>query len=205
MKSVLIIETEYEGHYLTGYIKYILRSFKNKKFKITLLTSIDAQNKAKGALQILRKEKVKFNIETIENLKVKKNLQSQWLPTACVIYKKDFLIGKYFNESFGAYSYLEDLDFSLQINPERQNIFLVVANAKFLHLKEVIRTSFVFGYYEFLNRYKIVRKFKLKKKSFFLMASCKIILTVFSILINYKNIFKLFGNITAIILCLIFY
>jgi hypothetical protein len=73
MKSVLIIETEYEGHYLTGYIKYILRSFKNKKFKITLLTSIDAQNKAKGALQILRKEKVKFNIETIENLKVKKN------------------------------------------------------------------------------------------------------------------------------------
>jgi ribosomal protein S16 len=139
----------------------------------------------------------------ISNLK--KNLQCQWLPTACVIYKKDFLIGKYFNESFGAYSYLEDLDFSLQINQERQNIFLVVANAKFLHLKEVIRTSFVFGYYEFLNRYKIVKKFKLKKKSFFLMASCKIILTVFSILINYKNIFKLFGNITAIILCLIFY
>jgi hypothetical protein len=139
----------------------------------------------------------------INNLK--KNLQCQWLPTACVIFKKDFLIGKYFNESFGAYSYLEDLDFSLQVNPERQNIFLVVANAKFIHLKEVIRTSFVFGYYEFLNRYKIVKKFNLKKKSFFLMAFCKIILTIFSILINYKNIFKLFGNITAIILCLIFY
>ena len=73
MKNILIIETEYEGHYLTGYIKYILRSFKNKKFKITLLTSVDAQNKAKGALQILRKEKVKFNIQTIENLKVKKH------------------------------------------------------------------------------------------------------------------------------------
>ena len=72
MKNILIIETEYEGHYLTGYIKYILRSFKNKKFKITLLTSIDAKNKAKGALQILRKEKLKFNIETIKNLKLKK-------------------------------------------------------------------------------------------------------------------------------------
>jgi hypothetical protein len=72
MKNILIIETEYEGHYLTGYIKYILRSFKNKKFKITLLTSIDANNKAKGALQILRKEKLKFNIETIKNLKLKK-------------------------------------------------------------------------------------------------------------------------------------
>jgi hypothetical protein len=72
MKNILIIETEYEGHYLTGYIKYILRSFKNKKFKITLLTSSDAQNKAKGALQILRKEKLKFNIETIKNLKLKK-------------------------------------------------------------------------------------------------------------------------------------
>jgi len=136
---------------------------------------------------------------------IKKNLQSQWLPTACVIFKKNFLIGKYFNESFGVYSYLEDLDFSLQINPDRQNIFLVVANAKFLHLKEVIRTSFVFGYYEFLNRYKIVKKFNLKKKSFFLMAFCKIILTIFSVLINYKNIFKLSGNIIGIILCLIFY
>lgn len=73
MKNILIIETEYDGHYLTGYIKYILRSFKNKKFKITLLTSIDTLCKAKGALQILRKEKVKFNIETIENLKVQNN------------------------------------------------------------------------------------------------------------------------------------
>ena len=70
MKKILIIETEYEGHYLTGYIKYILRSFKNQKFKITLLTSSDAKKKAKGALKILRREKVKFYIETITNLKI---------------------------------------------------------------------------------------------------------------------------------------
>jgi hypothetical protein len=182
-------------------------SFSNNSLqKETLIEKVKLSNFIeKIGLYSADKGKVLNNGWQTKITNLKKNLQSQWLPTACVIYKKDFLIGKYFNESFGAYSYLEDLDFSLQINPERQNIFLVVANAKFLHLKEVIRTSFVFGYYEFLNRYKIVKKFKLKKKSFFLMASCKIILTVFSILINYKNIFKLFGNITAIILCLIFY
>ena len=43
MKKLLIIETYYEGHYLTGYIKYILRSLKNKNFEITLLTSKDYQ------------------------------------------------------------------------------------------------------------------------------------------------------------------
>ena len=135
---------------------------------------------------------------------LKKNLESQWISTACAIYRKEFIIDKYFDESFGIYSYLEDLDFSLQINPQRKNLFLVVAGAKFLHLKEIIRTSFTFGYYEFANRYKVVNKFNLKKNSFFLMIFCKIVLTFFSILLNYKNIFKLSGNITAIIFCIIF-
>ena len=58
MKNILIIESEYEGHYLTGYIKYILRSFKNQKVSITLLTSIDAKKKASGAIKILKAEKV---------------------------------------------------------------------------------------------------------------------------------------------------
>lgn len=71
MKNILIVESEYEGHYLTGYIKYILRCFKKKKYKITLLISEDAKKKAKGALKILRSEKVEFNIETIENLKIR--------------------------------------------------------------------------------------------------------------------------------------
>ena len=31
MKKILIVETEYEGHYLTGYIKYILRSLEYGK------------------------------------------------------------------------------------------------------------------------------------------------------------------------------
>jgi hypothetical protein len=78
-----------------------------------------------------------------------------------------------------------------------------VAGAKFLHLKSIIRTSYIFGYYEFLNRYKIVEKFDFKKKDFFKMAFLKVILTIFSILINYKNTFKLFGNIRGLVTCLI--
>tara|TARA_A100001015_G_scaffold314321_1_gene423521 strand:+ start:4596 stop:5795 length:1200 start_codon:yes stop_codon:yes gene_type:complete len=64
MKNILIVETYYEGHYLTGYIKYILRSLKNKKFFITLLTSNKSLKYGRGALEILKKEKVNFKILT---------------------------------------------------------------------------------------------------------------------------------------------
>ena len=66
MKNILIIETEHEGHYLTVYIKYILRSFKNQKVNITLLTSSSAKKKGYGSLKILRNENVKFDIEVID-------------------------------------------------------------------------------------------------------------------------------------------
>lgn len=65
MKNILIIETYYEGHYLTGYIKYILRSLKNKKFSITLLVSKNTLKYGKGAMKILKKEKVNFKVLTI--------------------------------------------------------------------------------------------------------------------------------------------
>ena len=91
----------------------------------------------------------------------------------------------------------------MQLNPKKNNTFLVVSNAKFVHLKEIARTSFSFGYYELVNRYKIVKKFQFRKLSFFLMASVKIILTAFSVIFNYKNIFKLLGNIVAFFICVI--
>ena len=86
MKNILIIETEYEGHYLTGYIKYILRSFKNQKFKITLLTSIDTKNKAQGPLEILRKEKVDFNLETIKYFKIRNNSFIKLIAIQIILY-----------------------------------------------------------------------------------------------------------------------
>jgi len=51
MKRILIIETEYTGHYLPGYILYVLRSFKNQDIHITLLTSIEAKKKLKKLLK----------------------------------------------------------------------------------------------------------------------------------------------------------
>lgn len=137
----------------------------------------------------------------IEDLK--KNLESEWLPTSASIFKKNLISCKYFDRSFGTYSYLEDLDYSLQINPKRQKFFSVVANAKFIHLKDVVRTSFFFGYYEFINRFKIVNKFNLKKKKFFFMAICKITITAFSVINNYRNISKLLGNTVALFLLFI--
>lgn len=136
----------------------------------------------------------------IENLQT--NLKSQWLPTSCVIYKKNLIKDKFFDMSFGNYSYLEDLDFSLQINPNRRLCFLAISDAKFLHSEEVIRTSFTFGYYEFINRYKIVKKFNLDKLSFFFMSIFKIALTTLSIFSNYKNTFKLLGNFTGLFKCI---
>lgn len=137
-------------------------------------------------------------------INLKKNLESQWMSTQCVIFRREYITDKYFDESFGVYSYLEDLDFSLQINPERNRIFLVVADAKYVHSKEIIRTSLTFGYYEFINRYKIIKKFNLKIYSFFLMVFCKTCLTFFSIFINYKNIFKVMGNIKGIFFIIFF-
>lgn len=137
-------------------------------------------------------------------INLKKNLESQWMSTQCVIFRKEYITDKYFDESFGVYSYLEDLDFSLQINPERNRLFLVVADAKYVHSKEIIRTSLTFGYYEFINRYKIIKKFNLKNYSFFFMVFCKTCLTFFSIFINYKNIFKVMGNIKGIFFIIFF-
>ena len=48
MKKLLIIETEYVGHYLTGYIKYILRSLDKKKIKIYILISKETLKNGKA-------------------------------------------------------------------------------------------------------------------------------------------------------------
>jgi len=94
MKNILIIETEHEGHYLTVYIKYILRSFKNEKVKITLLTSISAKKKGAGSLQILRNENVQFDIEVINYIPKKNYSSFQLILNQFKLY---YLIKKKFN------------------------------------------------------------------------------------------------------------
>ena len=78
MKKLLIIETEHVGHYLTGYIKYILRALDKKKIKIYILTSKETLKNGKGALKILKSEKVKFE----KLLKLKKSFLPKLYDTA---------------------------------------------------------------------------------------------------------------------------
>ena len=93
MKRILIIETEFEGHYLTGYIKYILRSFKKNEVSITLLTSEDAKKKAQGAFEILKKENVKFSVTSIP---IKKNTNYRSVALLFAQIKLYFLIKRKF-------------------------------------------------------------------------------------------------------------
>ena len=197
------IMNSYIGKYQKKYAGF---SFNNIKLaKQSLLEKIKlSQYIKKIGLYSSNQGEILNNGWQTKIINLKKNLESQWMSTQCVIFRKEYITDKYFDESFGVYSYLEDLDFSLQINPERNRLFLVVADAKYVHSKEIIRTSLTFGYYEFINRYKIIKKFNLKIYSFFLMVFCKTCLTFFSIFINYKNIFKVMGNIKAIIFIIFF-
>ena len=72
MKKLLIVETEYDGHYLTGYIKYILRALKGKRVKVVLLISQRTLRYGKGALKILSDEGVNYNVETFNTPVVNK-------------------------------------------------------------------------------------------------------------------------------------
>ena len=102
MKNILILETEYEGHYLTGYIKYILRSFKNNNVRITLLTSHKAKIKAIGAFKILKKENINFSIKIVKNV-INKNYTTLHLFWNQV--KFFFLVKKKFKSINSKYRY----------------------------------------------------------------------------------------------------
>ena len=94
MKNILIIETEHGGHYLTVYIRYILKSFKKKKVKITLLTSASSKIKGIRALMSLKSENIKFEIKTIINFPIKNYSSFQLMVSQINLYfaiKKKFI------------------------------------------------------------------------------------------------------------------
>ena len=70
MKSFLIVESQYRGHYLTGYIKYVLRALPKNEFNIVLLITKEAKKFAADALNILKKENNRIIIETMDDIKI---------------------------------------------------------------------------------------------------------------------------------------
>ena len=127
--------------------------------------------------------------------KRKKNYFADWLPTAATIYKKNYVKSR-FDISFGEYSYLEDLDFSIGV--KKNNFLLVVSNAVFLHKNEKKRTNFLFGYYEIINRCKIVKKYKFNLYHFYYISFIKILMNLLEVFINLKSTPKFLGNIAGL-------
>ena len=100
-------------------------------------------------------------------LNVKKDTLADWAFTTASIYNSKNIENKFFNTSFGAYSYLEDLDFSLNVTKKKKK-FIISSKARFKHPINIDRSSFLFGIVEVINRYKIVRKYNLSKFYFFI-------------------------------------
>ena len=131
-------------------------------------------------------------------LNLKKDVLADWVFTTICIYKFDDIKNFKFDESFGVYSYLEDLDFSLNLKNKGKAIY-ISSDSKFIHPKNIDRSSFKFGVTEIVNRSKIVNKHKLSKKLFFIgvflrftMSFCK------CLLFNKKYFLRSMGNIYGI-------
>lgn len=122
----------------------------------------------------------------------------QWLPTRAVIYKSNLIKNIRFDENFGIYGYLEDLDFSLELK-KRGNL-MVCSRAKYTHDQTIIRSGFAFGKKEIKNRYYIVKKHNLSKTLFFLTSFLRAILTFKNFIFGDLNSGKrLLGNLVGLI------
>ncbi len=133
----------------------------------------------------------------IENLK--QNTFVEWIYSGAILYVRDKIKTKKFEIKFGKYGYLEDLDFSYGLTRNGQKI-LVVSKAKFLNPNYVNRSSFNFGKKEILNRYLIVKKYKLSKIKFLISANLRLLISFLGIIkFDFKLLFRSFGNLFAII------
>jgi GT2 family glycosyltransferase len=127
----------------------------------------------------------------------KKNEIIEWMPTGAAIYRVNAIKKIRFEEKFGVYGYLEDLDFSLKLR--KKGSLMVCSEAKFTHDVCEDRSSFNFGKKEFLNRYFIVKKYNFNKILFFIVFFLRVILTFITALSGNANYLKRFlGNLHAL-------
>jgi GT2 family glycosyltransferase len=130
-------------------------------------------------------------------INLKNDIMGDWVFTTMCIYKLADIRDLKFDETFGEYSYLEDLDFSLNLMQRNKKIFLS-SESKFKHPNNIDRSSFNFGIIEIVNRYKIIKKHKLSKKLFYIALLLRFFLSLLkSITLNKKYFFRVLGNIYA--------
>ena len=134
-----------------------------------------------------------------KNLKI--DTEVQWLPTQAVIYDNKKIKKYKFEEEFGKYSYLEDLDFSYQIY--KIGKLIINHRAKYSSNNVVDRNFFFFGVKEIVNRFIFNRKHKLNILNF-IYGLLFLLLKNFTYIFlnNYKFFYRLVGNILGSILIL---
>jgi GT2 family glycosyltransferase len=132
-------------------------------------------------------------------LNVKNDTYADWAHTAASIYKSKDIYNCRFDERFGTYGYLEDLDFSLNLKKNNKK-FIISHKAIFLHPLNIDRSSFNFGIDEVFNRYIIVSKYNLNRKKFFLAAFLKFVILFLGIFKGNTRFFlRSLGNIAGIL------
>ena len=131
-------------------------------------------------------------------LNVKNDAYADWAYTTASIYKSKDIYNYRFDERFGTYGYLEDLDFSLNLKKNNKK-FIISHKAIFLHPLNIDRSSFNFGIVEVFNRYIIVIKYNLNKKIFFLAVFLKFLILFLGIFKgNIMHFLRSLGNIAGV-------
>ena len=89
---------------------------------------------------------------------VSETIDVDWLPTYCVVYRRQVVEKHAFDAFFKGYSYLEDLDLSYRIRKSYR--LAVVSTARFYHYPSKVGrpNSYLFGKKEVINRLYFVRK-----------------------------------------------
>ena len=133
-------------------------------------------------------------------LNLQKDIIGDWVFTTICIFKHNEIKDFTFDETFGEYSYLEDLDFSLNLKKRNKKIY-ISSQSKFFHPKNIDRSGFNFGITEIKNRYKIVSKHSLSKKLFFLGVLLRFFVSLIkSLSFNKKYFSRCLGNLYCIFL-----
>ena len=126
---------------------------------------------------------------------IRKDTFVDWIYTAASVYKANKIKNLKFSRNLGTYSYLEDLDFSLNLKNLKKKI--IISNlAKFEHPKNIDRSGLDFGITEVINRYKIVKKHKFNFLFYFIISLLRTILSLMkSLYFNKKYFLRAVGNI----------
>lgn len=130
---------------------------------------------------------------------IKKDTDVEWISTQAVIFLKEKLENIRFDEFFSDYSYLEDLD--LSINVRKYGKLKVIHDAQYNDINEIERSGYRFGKKEIINKFYLVSKHKLNTKLFFISAIIKALLNLTRL--KKKFFFQFIGNIVAISICLL--